>query len=219
MLWCGDREAEGQLVQRLVQLWGSNLVIAKALFYTRVSASPTDTQFSSVAHSCPTLQPHGPQQKRNPSPSPTPRVHPNPCPLSQWCHPTISSCHLLFLLPSIFPNTRVFSNESALCIRWPKYWSFSFNISPSNENPGPIFIRMDWLDLPAVQGTLKSLLQHHSSKSSILQHPPFRLHFLFSFYALEKEMETHSNVLAWKIPGMGEPGGLPSMGLHRVGHD
>ena len=72
------------------------------------------------------------------------------------------------LLPSIFPSIRVFSNESALCIRWPKYWSYSFNISPSNEHPGLISFRMDWLDLLAVQGTLKSLLQHHSSKASIL---------------------------------------------------
>ena len=77
-------------------------------------------------------------------------------------------CGPLLLLPSIFPNIRVFSNEAALCIRWPKYWSFSLNISPSNEHPGLIF-RMDWLDLLAVQGTLKSLLQHHSSKASILQ--------------------------------------------------
>ena len=76
-------------------------------------------------------------------------------------------CHPL-LLPSFFPNIRVFSNKSALCIRWPKYWSFSFNISPSNEHPGLISFRMDWLDLLAVQGTLKSLLQHHSSKASIL---------------------------------------------------
>ena len=76
-------------------------------------------------------------------------------------------CHPLLLLPSVFPSIRVFSNESALCIRWPKYWSFSFNISPSSEHPGLIF-RMDWLDLLAVQGTLKSLLQHHSSKASIL---------------------------------------------------
>ena len=73
------------------------------------------------------------------------------------------------LLPSIFPNIRVFSNESALRIRWPKYWSFSFNISPFNEHPGLISFRMDWLDLLAVQGTLKSLLQHHSSRASILQ--------------------------------------------------
>ena len=77
-------------------------------------------------------------------------------------------CHPLLLLPSIFPSIRVFSNESALHIRWPKYWSFSFNISPSNEPPGLISFRMDWLDLLAVQGTLKSLLQHHSSKASIL---------------------------------------------------
>ena len=77
-------------------------------------------------------------------------------------------CGPLLLLPSIFPSIRVFSNESALCIRWPKYWSFSFNISPSNEHPGLISFRMDWLDLLAVQGTLKSLLQHHSSKASIL---------------------------------------------------
>ena len=80
----------------------------------------------------------------------------------------ILCCRLLHL-PSIFPSIRVFSNESALCIRWPKYWSFSFNISPSNEHSGLISFRMDWLDLLAVQGTLRSLLQHHSSKASILQ--------------------------------------------------
>ena len=78
-------------------------------------------------------------------------------------------CHPLLLLPSIFPSIRVFSNESALCIRWPKYWSFSFNISPSKEHSGLISFRMIWLDLLAVQGTLKSLLQHHNSKASILQ--------------------------------------------------
>ena len=84
-------------------------------------------------------------------------------------------CLPLLLLPSIFPSIRVFSNESALHIRWPKYWSFSFNISPSNEHPGLISFRMHWLDLLAVQGTLKSLLQHHSSKASILQHSAFFL--------------------------------------------
>ena len=78
-------------------------------------------------------------------------------------------CHPLLLLLSIFPNIRVFSNESALLIRWPKYWSFSFKISSSNEHPGQISFRMDWLDLLALQGTLKSLLQHHSSKASILR--------------------------------------------------
>ena len=82
-------------------------------------------------------------------------------------------CHPHLFLPSIFPNIRVFSNESALHIRWPKYWSLSFNISPSNDHPGLISFRMDWLDLLAAQGTLKSLLQYHSSKASILQHSAF----------------------------------------------
>ena len=82
-------------------------------------------------------------------------------------------CRPLLLLPSIFPSIRVFSNESALHIRWPKYWSFSFNISPSNEHPGLTSFRMDWLDLLAVQGTLKSLLQHHSSTASILRRSAF----------------------------------------------
>ena len=82
-------------------------------------------------------------------------------------------CRPLLLLPSIFPSIRVFSNESALCVKWPKYWSFSFNISPSNEHPGQISFRIDWLDLLAVRGTLKNLLQHHSSKASILRHSAF----------------------------------------------
>ena len=82
-------------------------------------------------------------------------------------------CHPLHLLPSIFPSIRIFSNESVLCTRWPKYWSFSFNISPSNEYSGLSSFRMDWLDLLAVQGTLKSLLQHHSSKALILWHSAF----------------------------------------------
>ena len=82
-------------------------------------------------------------------------------------------CHPLLLLPLVFPSIRVFSNESALRIRWPKYWSFSFNISPTNEHPGLISFRMDWLDLLAVQGILKSLLQHHSSKASILRYSAF----------------------------------------------
>ena len=81
----------------------------------------------------------------------------------------LTLCRPLLLLPSIFPSIRVFSNESVLCIRWPKYWSFGFSISPSSERSGLISFRMDWLDLLAVQGTLKSLLQHHSSRASILQ--------------------------------------------------
>ena len=115
-------------------------------------------QFSSVAQSCLTVGPHGLQHARLPCPSPTPRTAIQPS------HPLSS----MLFLPSIFPNIRVFSNESALCIRWPKYWSFSFSMRPSNEYLGLISFRMNWLALLAVQGTLKSLLQHHSSKASIL---------------------------------------------------
>ena len=85
----------------------------------------------------------------------------------------LSLCCSLLLLPAIFPSIKVFSNKSVLHIRWPKYWSFTFNISPSNEHSGPIFFRMDWMNLLAVQGTLKSLLQHHSSKASVLRHSAF----------------------------------------------
>ena len=120
--------------------------------------------FSSVAQSCPILQFHGPQHTRLPCSLSTPRVYSNPCPLSQWCHPSISSSVIAFS-----SWIRVFSNESVLHIRWPKYWSFSLSISPSNEHSGMISFRMDWLDSLAVQGTLKSLLQHHSSKASMLQ--------------------------------------------------
>ena len=105
------------------------------------------------------LRPHELQHAGPLCPSPTNGVYSNSCPLSRWCHPAISSS--------------VFSNESTLCIRWPKYSSFSFSRSSSKEHPGLISFRMDWLDLPAVQGTLKSLLQHHSSKASILRHSAF----------------------------------------------
>ena len=114
------------------------------------------------------LLPHEPQSARPPCPSPTPGIYPNSCPLVMPSNHFIFCCPLL-LLPSIFPNIRVFSNESAYRIRWPKYWSFNFNISPSNEHSGLISFKMDWLDLLSVQGTLKSLLQHHSSKASIFQ--------------------------------------------------
>ena len=113
---------------------------------------------------------HGLQHTRLPCPSPAPGACSNSCPLSQWCHPTISSSVTLFsscLLQS-FPASRVFPNESVLHMRWPKYWSFSFSISPTSEYSGLISFRMDWLDLLAVQGTPKSLLQHHTSKASIL---------------------------------------------------
>ena len=201
-------------------------------------------------------------------------------------------CHPLLLPPSIFPSIRVFTNESVLCIRWPKYWRFSFSISPSNEYSGLISFRMDWLDLLAVWGTLESLLQHqfksiNSSVLSFLYGPSLlsvhdcwknrncdytdiyhhsdilifclglsgkgngsplqysclensmdggawwaAVHevtksrawlndftFTFHFHAFEKAMATHSSVLAWRIPGTVEPGGLPPVGSHRVGHD
>ena len=123
-------------------------------------------QFSSVAQSCPTESQHA----KPPCPSSTPGVHSN----STSIESVMPSSHLilcrpLLLLPPIPPSIRVFSNESTLRIRWPKYWSFSFSISPSKEHPGLISFRMDWLELLAVQGTLKSLPQHHSSKPSILQ--------------------------------------------------
>ena len=114
------------------------------------------------------LQPHGLQHARPPCPSPTPGVRPNPCPLSQWCHPTISSSVAPFSY-----RLQCFSASGSfhvsLCIRWPKDWSFSFSIGPSNEHSGLISFGMDWLDFLTLLGTFKSLLQHHSSKASILQ--------------------------------------------------
>ena len=118
------------------------------------------------------LQRQGLQHVRPLSPPMSSGVYSSSCPLSQWCYPSLCS---LLLLPSIFPSIRVFSNELALCISWPKYWSFSFSISPSNEYSGLISFKMDWLNLLAIQGTLKSLLQHHSSKASILQCSAFFL--------------------------------------------
>jgi len=147
-------------LQRVGHDWATDKCIYKRV-YDSVQFSCSVTSNS--------LQPHEPEHARPPCPSPTPKVHPNPCPLSRWCHPAnLILCRPLLLLPWIFPSIRVFSNESALRIRWPKYWSFSYNIGPSNENPGLISFRMDWLDLLAVQGTLKSLLQHHNLKASII---------------------------------------------------
>ena len=116
------------------------------------------------------LRPRGLQHTRPPCPSPIPGVYSNSCSLSQWCHPTISSSVVPFssCLQSFPAFPRVFSKELVLHIRWPKYWNFSFSINTSNEYSGLISFRMDWLDFLAVQGSLKSLLQHHSSKASIL---------------------------------------------------
>ena len=130
----------------------------------------SSVQFSRLVMSD-SLRPHESQHTRPPCPSPTPRVYSNSCPPSWWCH--LILCRPLLLLPPIPPSIWAFSNESTLRMRWPKCWSPSFSISPSNEHPGLISFRMDWLGLLAVQGTLKSLLQHHSSKASILQHSAF----------------------------------------------
>ena len=181
-----------------------------------------------------------------PCPSPFPGTYLNSCPSSQWCH----SSHPLSspsLPPSIFLSISVFWNESALWIRWPKYWSFSFSISPSNENSGMITFRTDWFDLLAVQGILRCLLQYYSLKASILWYSAFfgegngtplqysclenpmdggawwaaahgvvksltwlsDFPFTSHFHVLEKEMAAHPSVLAWRIPGTGEPGRLP----------
>ena len=157
----------------------------------------------------------------------------------QPSHPLSSPSPPAFNLSSI----RVFPNESALPIRWPKHWSFSFSLSPSNEHPGLTSFRMDWLDLLAVQGTLRSLLQHHSSEASVLRcsaffivqfsHPYMttgktialtRRTFVGNvmsliFNTLEKEMAVHCSTLAREIPWPEEPGGLPSLGPQRVGRD
>ena len=139
------------------------------------------SEFESMLHACfssvqfsrsvvsDSLWPHESQHASPPCPSPTPGVHSNSCPLSRWCHPAISSSVIpSSSCPQSLPAS-VFYKQSTLRMRWPKYWSFSFSISSSKEHPGLISFRMDWLDLLAVQGTLKSLLQHHSSKTSVLR--------------------------------------------------
>ena len=146
-------------------------------------------------------------------------------------------CHPLLLLPPIPPSIKVFSNESALRMRWPKYWSFSFSIIPSKEHPGLISFRMDLLDLLAVQGMLKSLLQHHSSKASILWLSAFfTIQISYPYMTARKTITltrrtlvgkvmslllkaTHSNTLAWTVPWMQEPGRLQSIGSLRVRHN
>ena len=140
---------------------------------TDITKTFSSVQFSrSVMSDC--LQPHESQHARPPCPPPTPGVFPKLMSIESVMPSShLILCHPLLLLPPILPSIRVFSYESTLHIRWPKYWSFSFNISPSNEHPALISFRMDWLDLLAVQGTLKSLLQHHSSKASIPWHSAF----------------------------------------------
>ena len=135
------------------------------------------------------LRPHESQHTRPPRSSPTPRVYSNSYPLSRWCHPAISSSSSPSP-PAPNPSSiRVFSNESTLCMRWPKCWRFSFSISPSNEHPGLVSFRMNWLDLLAVQGTLKSLLQHHRSKASALQRSAF---FIVQLTSIHDHWKNHS---------------------------
>ena len=135
------------------------------------SLGKASVQFSQFSRSVMSnsLWPHGRQHVRPPCPSPTPRVYSKLISIESVMPSNhLILCRPLLLPPSNFPSVRVFLHESVLCIRWPKYWSFSFSISLSNEYSGLISFRMDWLDLLAVQGTLKSLFQHHSSKASIL---------------------------------------------------
>ena len=147
------------------------------------------------------LQPHGLQQTRPPGPSPSLGVYSNSCPLSQWCNHLILSRPLL-LLPSIFPSIKVFPNESVLHNSWPQYWSFSFNIRPSNEYSEMISFRMDWLDPLAVQGTLKSLFQHHSSKASILRCSAFFMIQLSHPYMTSGKTITLTTDLCCKVTSL-----------------
>ena len=159
--------------------WGQESLIQIKIF---------SVQFSSVAQSCPTLC--------DPMNHSMPGIHVHhQLPEFTQTHAIESVmpsshvilCHLLLLLPPVPPSIRVFSNESTLHMRWPRYWSFSFSISPSNEHPRLISFRMDWLDLLAVQGTLKSLLQHHSSKASIFWRSAFfTVHLSLHTWPLEK---------------------------------
>ena len=141
------------------------------------------------------LQPHESQHARPPCLSQTPGVYSDSCPSSSH----LILCHPLLLLPPIPPSIRVFSNNSTLCMRWPKYWSFIFSISLSNEHPGLISFRIDWLYLLSVQGTLKSFLQHHSSKASVLRCSAFFTVQLSHPYSLKaspkKKIRSHSEVL------------------------
>ena len=157
--------------------------------------------FSSVQFSCSvlsdSLQHHGLRHARLPCPSPTPRACSNSCPSSRWCHPTISSSVIPFSSCLLFFPARVFSNELALRIRWPKYWSFSFSISISNKYSGLISFRIDWFGLSAVQGTLKSLFQHRSTKAaSVFSSTTVRRH---RFYSARLSLWSNSHIHTWLL--------------------
>ena len=166
------------------------IIFLQDLFYGSTIVS-TSVKFSSSVVSN-SLQPHELQHTRPPCPSPTPAVQQNPCPWSWWCHPTTSSSVVPFSSCfQSFPASGSFQMSQLFASGGQKYWSFSFNISPSNEHPGLISFRMDWLDLLAVQGTLKSLLQHHSSKVSILRHS------VFFIVQLSHPYVTTGKTIAW----------------------
>ena len=160
----------------------------------------SSVRFSSVAQSCPTLATPWTAALQASLSFTNSRSLLNLMPIASVMPSNyLIPCCPLFLLPSIFPSIRVFTNESVLCIRWPKYWSFSFSISPSNEYSGLISFRMDWLDVLAVQGTLESLLQHHSSKASILYSPTLTsIHDYWKNHSLDyMDLYWQSNVSAF----------------------
>ena len=150
------------------------------------------------------LRPHGLQHTRLPCPSSTPGACSNSCPLSRWCHATISSCHPLLLLPSVFPSIRVFSSESVLPMRWPKYWSLS--ISPSNEYSGLISFRIDWFSLLAVQGTLKSSPAPQFKSINLLNHAEILYRSLFDSRYQKKINKTLPMVLSKQIKALNKNG-------------
>ena len=177
MIWAFIKDLNS-LRQDLSVIWEKQYLICRIFARNKHDNIP----FSSVQLSCSvvsdSLRPHELQHTRPPCPTPTPRVYSNTCQSSQWCHPATSSSVIPFSsCPQSFQASGSFPMSQLFAMRWTKYWSFSFSISPSNEHPGLISFRMDWLDLLAIQGTLKSLLQHHGSKASI--------HWCSSFFIVQ----------------------------------
>ena len=156
-LWFYCHKVQRKVLRNDEQWWKQSYILKDSSQFSRSVVSDS-------------LRPHESQHARPPHPSPTPGVDSDSRPSSRWCHPAISSSVVPFSsCPQSLPASESFPMKSTLHMRWPKYWSFSFSIIPSKEHPGLISFRMDWLDLLAVQGTLKSFLQHHSSKASILR--------------------------------------------------
>ena len=193
-------------LQRLVQFLLSTVLSSMALVATSVQFSCSDVLDS--------LWPRELQHARPPCLKPSPGVYSNSCPSSRWCHPAISSSVVPFSsCPQSLPASGLFSNESTLCMRWPS-WSFSFSISPSNEHSGLISFRMDWLDLLTVHGMLKSLLQHHSSKASILRRSAF-----FTVQLSHPYMTTGKTIALTRQTFVGKVMSLLFNMLSRLPHD